>query len=142
MRMLIRDASGADRDAILAIDHHAKERLGFLERVLASATCLAAERDGHLLGYAVLEHTFFEQGFVSMVYVAEAERRRGVGRALVEALAARCKTRKLFSSTNQSNHPMQRLFGELGFAPSGTIDNLDPGDPELVYFRDLGGGPR
>jgi hypothetical protein len=26
----------------------------------------------------------------------------------------------------------------MGYVSSGTIENLDPGDPELVYFHDLG----
>jgi hypothetical protein len=33
---------------------------------------------------------------------------------------------------------MQELLRLLGFVPSGVIHNLDPGDPELVYFLDLG----
>ena len=47
---------------------------------------------------------------------------------------------KLFTSTNQSNTPMQALLALLGYVRSGVIDNLDPGDPELVYFLDLSGG--
>ena len=32
---------------------------------------------------------------------------------------------------------MQALLDSLGYVPSGEIHNLDPGDPELVYFLDL-----
>ncbi len=55
----------------------------------------------------------------------------------MEALAARCDTPKLFTSTNQSNQPMQQLLDALGYLPSGVIHNLDPGDPELVYMLNL-----
>lgn len=113
-------------------------RIRFIDRVLQSATCLVAERRGCVIAYAALEYTFYDSGFVSMVYVAEPERRRGVGRALMEALAARCETEKLFTSTNESNQPMRQLLSRLGYIPSGIIDNLDPGDPEFVYFLDLG----
>jgi len=139
--MQIRDATPADRDLIIAFDHLAGSdpgRIQFIDRVLRSATCLVAERRGRAIAYAALEYTFYDNGFVSMVYVAEAERRRGVGRALMEALAARCRTPKLFTSTNESNEPMQELLTLLGFVPSGVIHHLDPGDPELVYFLDLG----
>ena len=30
------------------------------------------------------------------------------------------------------------LFQKLGFSRSGQIDNLDPDDPELVFFKDVG----
>lgn len=139
--MQIRDATPADRDPIIAFDHLAGSdpgRIQFIDRVLRSATCLVTEREGRVIAYAALEYTFYDNGFVSMVYVAEPERRRGVGRALMEVLAARCKTPKLFTSTNESNETMQELLRLLGFVPSGVIHNLDPGDPELVYFLDLG----
>jgi len=48
-----------------------------------------------------------------------------------------CRTPKLFTSTNQSNVPMQGLLATLEFARSGLIENLDDGDPELVYFKRL-----
>jgi GNAT superfamily N-acetyltransferase len=77
-----------------------------------------------------------------MVYVASSWRRHGVGAALLGALAHRCTTPKLFTSTNASNLPMQALLLRAGFEPSGIVHNLDPGDPELVYVRFLapGGG--
>jgi hypothetical protein len=54
---------------------------------------------------------------------------------LLEYLVSVCQTPKLFSSTNQSNHPMQALFAKAGFVPSGMIHNLDPNDPEIVYYK-------
>ena len=33
---------------------------------------------------------------------------------------------------------MQFLLGRLGCIPSGIIENLDGGDPELMYFLDHG----
>lgn len=139
--MVLRDATPSDRDALVALDPLAgsdRGRIELIDRVLRSATCVVAERGGEVVAYGALEDSFFGNGFVSMVYVAEPQRRRGVGRALLEALASRCESAKLFTSTNESNRPMQRLLEQLGYARSGVIHNLDPGDPELVYFLDLG----
>ena len=142
--MRIRRGTLEDRDEIVAFDHVAQSepaRVRLIERILSSATCLVAERDQVIAAYAALEYTFYEQGFVSMLYVAQPHRRQGIGRALMQALAIRCDTAMLFTSTNQSNHPMQQLLGALGYIPSGIIHNLDPGDPELVYMLDLRGAP-
>lgn len=27
------------------------------------------------------------------------------------------------------------LFAELGFKPSGYVDNLDEGDPEIIFYH-------
>ncbi len=139
--MQIREATPDDRGVIIALDNVAglePGRIKFIDRVLQSAACLVAERDRRVIAYAALEYTFFDNGFVSIVYVAQPERRRGIGRALMNALASRCETRKLFTSTNESNQPMLQLLNVLGYVPSGVIHNLDPGDPELVFFLDLG----
>jgi hypothetical protein len=46
-----------------------------------------------------------------------------------------CRTDKLFTFTNRSNEPMQKLMDDAGYSPSGTVYNLDEGDPELFYFK-------
>ena len=129
--MRIREATAQDEDAACAVDH--ADRRGTINRLLANATCLVAERDGAVVAFAALDYSFFERGFVPLLFVAEPERRRGIGRALMEALAARCTTPQLFTSTNQSNAPMQQLLAQLGYRESGVVHNLDPGDPELFY---------
>jgi hypothetical protein len=48
-----------------------------------------------------------------------------------------CETAKLFTTTNLSNLPMQSLLAKLGYKLSGVIDDLDLGDPELVYVKYL-----
>lgn len=86
------------------------------------------------LGYAVLEYTFFEQGFLTLLMIAPDARRRGVGARLLTAVETTCTTSKLFTSTNVSNHPMRRLLTHAGWRPAGILHGLDEGDPEL-FFR-------
>ena len=45
------------------------------------------------------------------------------------------RERRGLRRSKQSNFPMQRLLATLGFDRSGFIENLDEGDPELVYFK-------
>ncbi len=138
--IIIRDAKHSDRDAILAIDEIAQreqERVDFIDRSLDSATCLVADSSGTVIAYGVLDYSFFGNGFISMLYVAKSARRRSVGRSLMQALANHCKAPKLFTSTNESNAAMRSLLASLGYVPSGVIENLDPGDPELVFFLNL-----
>jgi ribosomal protein S18 acetylase RimI-like enzyme len=133
----VRNASPADFAAIVALDEMGRAdpaRVEFLREALASHVVCVAVDDRSVNGYGVLEYTFFGHGFVSMVYVAPGSRRRGIGRELLRAVEGRCRTRKLFTSTNSSNVAMQALLSEAGFARSGVIHNLDPEDPELVYF--------
>jgi len=85
----------------------------------------------------VLDYSFYDCGFIRLVYVRPDYRRHSVGSTLIQAMEERCRTAKLFTSTNQSNDSMRALLAKLGYVRSGFIDNLDPGDPELVYFKPL-----
>ena len=50
-------------------------------------------------------------------------------------LGTLCRSDRLWISTNLSNQPMQKLIAGEGFKMSGFIDDLDPGDPELIYHK-------
>ena len=102
---------------------------------MAAGDCHVAVDGGEVVGYAVLSHTFYGNGFVEMLYVHPDRRRRGAGAALLLHVESLCRTPKLFTSTNLSNLPMQSLLNRAGYAVSGVIHNLDEGDPEVVYFK-------
>ena len=140
MTIETREARPDDIAALLVLDEIARTEPGrtdFVREVVGGGGCLVAEQGADVVGYGVLQHKFFGQGFVSLVYVGRPWRRHGVGGALLRALAERCETPKLFTSTNVSNLPMQALLAKAGFEISGIVHNLDPGDPELVYVRFL-----
>jgi len=81
-------------------------RKEFVERAIRRGGGYILEQEGRVIGVAALEYTFFEHGFISLLYVSAAERRTGAGEMLLQYLLSICQTPKLFSSTNQSNRPM------------------------------------
>jgi len=128
----IRQAKLQDLGAPWAGQHKA-----FGRRAVSAETCWAAVAEGQVVGLMVLEYTFYDTGFVAWLMVHPERRRQGIGTALMRHAETLCETAKLFTSTNQSNRPMQGLLYKLDYVPSGFIDNLDEGDPELVYCKRL-----
>jgi ribosomal protein S18 acetylase RimI-like enzyme len=110
----------------------------FVRRAIQREGAYVLEQDGKIIGIGVLEYTFFEHGFISLLYVSPSARRTGAGESLLRYFVSVSQTPKLFSSTNRSNRPMQALFAKVGFEPSGIIHNLDPDDPEIVYYKRAG----
>ena len=138
--MKIRSATETDVAAMYAVDHMAAEegsRRQHIRNWVSARCAIVSEIEGVVVGYAALEYTFFSQGFISMLMVEKDNRRRGVATALIARLEETCETDKLFTSTNESNKPMQALMKSLSYEPSGTVYNLDDGDPELFYVKRL-----
>lgn len=136
----LRLATPDDLSAIYALDpliaqHPVREAV--VRRAVAAQQCWVAA-EANVCGYAILEYTFYEQGFIPLLYVEASWRQQGVGAALLQHLATQCTTPKLFTSTNLSNRPMQALLAKLGYKLTGIIHDLDEGDPELVYVKYLG----
>ena len=87
-----------------------------------------------IVGYCVTERAFFGQWFVAVLMVAEGARGHGIGAELLLDAQRRREPAKLFTSTNLSNQPMQRLLARLGWRSVGIVYGLDEGDPELFYL--------
>lgn len=139
---VVRRARAEDAGALIDVDPVAAggddHRQAAVRRWCQEGAAVVAEGAAGPLGYCVVEYTFFEQGFVSMLMVAPAARGRGVGQQLLDAVAASCATPKLFTSTNVSNQPMRRLLQRAGWSPVGLLHGLDEGDPELFYLCPAG----
>jgi len=140
----IRLAKQGDIEEIIKFDHIArimsrKDRRDFIKRSVLNKRCYVAVIEGKPVGYTVLQYDFwgFGGGFISMLLVHEDFRRRGIGSELMRYVEEACTKEKLFTSTNQSNKPMQNLLKKLRYQKSGIIHNLDPGDPELIYFKKI-----
>ena len=137
---MIRTATYRDVDAICEFDHIGQQnsqRRAFIERSVEAGHCFVAEVNRQVVGYAVLEYSFYGKGFVSMLYVHPEYRRKGLGTTLMQHLESICQTSKIFTSTNLSNLPMQSLLVKLGYILCGVINHLDEDDPELVYVKYL-----
>ena len=135
----IRLATTKDAAGLLAIDS-VTAQLPELEQLLRasidSGSCWVAEGET-LLGYVLLDYTFYGNGFVPLLFVDGRCRRRGIGERLLLHAVSTCRTIKCFTSTNESNNAMRQLLKKTGFESSGVIDNLDEGDPELVFVKRL-----
>ncbi len=140
--MNVREAATADLDAVLAINlagssmaNEARER--YLADAVGNGDCLLGCEGIAPGGFAIWDRSFFGYPFVSLLIVRPDARRRGIATALVRQIEAVCDADRLFTSTNESNAPMRAVCAALGYEPSGRIDNLDDGDPELVFCRRL-----
>lgn len=136
----IRPAIESDISALCSLDFIAQkesERREFIRREVASGNCFVAVSGETIIGYGVLNYTFFYTGCIDMLYIHSDYRRTGAGAALLRHMESLCKTEKLFTSTNLSNLPMQSLLAKMDYILSGIIHNLDEGDPEIVYFKRL-----
>ena len=134
----IRQAIDTDIEVMISFDDVARTeetRREFIQHSVQTGTAWVRILNHQVVGYVVLDYTFFTRGFISMLYVHPDFRRRGVGSVLVRHAESICTGDKLFTSTNESNRPMQGLMVKLGYVPSGVVNNLDEGDPEVIYFK-------
>ncbi|MEA4890372.1 MAG: GNAT family N-acetyltransferase [Clostridiaceae bacterium] len=129
----IKIAVESDLPCVLHVDPF--QRMDFIARAIKHGDCYIALSDDVIKAFAVMDYSFFDNAFIELLMVAEKDRRCGFGSALLNYLFAVCKTQKLFTSTNQSNLPMQNLLHKTGFTYCGKVDALDEGDPELFYIR-------
>ena len=138
----MRRANAADAHALKDIDATAPADPALarlIDRWIRDDDVLIAEADGRIVGYGVYNHGFFRQGQVEMLMIHPDYRGRRIGEQILRKLEELCDTQRFYVTTNLSNHRMQRLLSRLGFRPGGYIHELDPGDPELVFVKDIGG---
>jgi GNAT superfamily N-acetyltransferase len=133
------DAAALERrDTVVPTDLGRAESI---DRWLREDVVFVAEVNGLTVGYGVFNHAFFRRGNVDMLMLHPDHRGRRIGERLLEALEEACDTEKLFITTNVSNHRMQRLLLRRGYAACGFVDELDLGDPELIFVKRLPDAP-
>ncbi len=135
---LIRIATRDDTETILVFDLIAQgepQRQTFIRRAVEQGYCTVVEVEGQAVAYLIMERNFFGWPFIELVYVRTDYRQYGYATALMRYIEDTSDSQKLFTSTNLSNLPMQRLLEKLGYSISGVVHNLDEGDPEVFYFK-------
>ena len=137
--MIVERATEDDLDGILSVDraHMGTARVPFLEAAVKKRECYIARAGENVVGFAVLNRAFFGEYFIELLIVHPEQRRKGIGSALLRHIEKILPAEKLFTSTNQSNAPMQALCERLGYVKSGWIENLDEGadEREIIYFK-------
>jgi len=140
----VRDAELADLPSIVAIerasfdDPYPPEYLEMLMR-FGQGIFIVAEMDGVAIGYAVAsmrERT----GHVLSIAVNPKERRRGVGRSLMERMAEELRAREASRIVLESKggNPAIDFYLRLGFRKAGTIPGYyDDGSEAISMVLDL-----
>lgn len=105
----IRPATESDLHSIL-LDINQFHRTDLIHHAIKRGECYIAVYDGIIKGFAIMNYTFFDNAFITLLMVAEKYRQCGIGSALLDHLFNECKTQKLFTSTNKSNDPMKNCF--------------------------------
>jgi ribosomal-protein-alanine N-acetyltransferase len=81
---------------------------------------VARDDAGTVAGYAGLAVSPPDEAWVNNIAVRRDAQRRGVGRALLEALlaeAARCRVRRVMLEVAATNDAAQKLYAGYGFEP-------------------------
>lgn len=137
--MHIRSATEHDIEEILSFDPVKElERKQEISSSISSGNLYVYLDDkSKILGYIVLDRSFFHQYFITLIIVSEKHRKEGIALSLMSYAETLCTSGKLFTSTNQSNIPAQKLFERCGFIKTGFIEGLDDGDPEVIYIKTI-----
>ncbi|MEK5254426.1 GNAT family N-acetyltransferase [Paenibacillus sp. FSL F4-0125] len=138
--MLVTKATISDLSMLCKIDSMvigSEVRKPKIEQYILNEQCVVATMNSEPVGFACYDTTFFECCFIQLVIVNPNFRRLGIAGALIRYTEEHCPTPKLFTSTNESNTIMQQVCRSLGFIRSGIIENLDDGDPEWIYYKQV-----
>jgi GNAT superfamily N-acetyltransferase len=138
--MQIEVAQETDVHELVALDvlvNGSAHRRNLITQTVKQHHGYVARQENQIVGLLLMHQHFFELPFIELLIVHPSFRRQGIGTAFMQYIETIYTPGKLFTSTNSSNERMQRLCERLGYVRSGIIENLDEGDPELVYFKRL-----
>ncbi|MFJ7734011.1 GNAT family N-acetyltransferase [Lysinibacillus sp. NPDC097231] len=110
-------------------------RRQYILKAIQEKRCIIQQNEHGIAGFLIFTNDFFDNSFISLVIVKPSDRRKGVATALLDYYVGMAATSKIFSSTNQSNTTMHKVFETAEFIKCGYIENLDEGDPEIIYVK-------
>jgi ribosomal protein S18 acetylase RimI-like enzyme len=127
-----------DVENIVAVDREVISndiRRDYIKKAVEEDRCIVVKSENKIVGFLIFNTNFFDCSFISLIIVSPTARRKGYATSLMDYFVNISPTKKVFSSTNQSNKDMQKVFIANGFVQSGVVENLDEGDPEIIYFK-------
>ncbi|MGN1400647.1 MAG: GNAT family N-acetyltransferase [Bacillus sp. (in: firmicutes)] len=131
-------AQRSDTDEITELDRKvigdASRRI-LIEEAIKHGRCVIVKDNGAIAGFSIYDTHFLGYTFISLIVVSPSKRRQGHASRMLTYLVHCASTNKVFSSTNRSNRHMQKVFEASGFIKSGIVENIDEGDPEIIYFK-------
>lgn len=92
----IRPAVEADIETLCSLDliaHQENERRELIRCEVASGNCFVAVVNETVIGYGVLNYTFYNNGCIEMIYIDSEHRRCGARAALLKHMESLCKHR-------------------------------------------------
>ncbi|MED1602720.1 GNAT family N-acetyltransferase [Alkalihalophilus marmarensis] len=131
-------ANMTDLDKIIYIDREVignNSRGEMIKKAIELEHCIIVKEEDAITGFLIYDTNFFGCSFILLIIISPSKRRKGYASKLIEYMMDHSPTQKVFSSTNRSNVNMQKVFKKNGFTESGIVENLDEGDPEIIYFR-------
>ncbi|WP_260858366.1 GNAT family N-acetyltransferase [Fictibacillus phosphorivorans] len=137
--MEIQNARETDFHNIIELDKkmigsdHRKEEI---VQAIKEERCLIMYQEDKIVAFLIYHTHFFDCCFISLIMVDPFYQRKGLASSLLTHMSKISPTNKLFSSTNESNESMKKTFIKNQFKKSGFVDNLDEGDPEIIYFKE------
>ena len=133
--MLLKLADASDRQLALDIDDMKREKK--IEKAIANKECYLITKDDILIGFVICNYNFFDLWFIDLLIIRVEYRGKGYGYQALSEICKLCSTKKIFTSTNESNDHMRELLKKSDFAFAGQLNGLDEGDPELFYYKVL-----
>lgn len=125
-----------DFDYRLDKDEHIKlNREEKIIKAISNDECFLILVDTQEVGFVIFDYRFFYQGWIELIIIDEKYRRKGIGGKTFDLICEKCKSDKVFTSTNRSNTQMQRALEKAEFSFAGELKGLDEGDPELFYYK-------
>jgi RimJ/RimL family protein N-acetyltransferase len=140
----LRKATNKEKLIVVDIDYrldkneHIKlNREEKITKAISRDECFLILSDHQVIGFLIFDYRFFDQGWIELIIIDEKYRGKGIGGKVFDLLCEKCRTDKIFTSTNISNTRMQKVLTKANFSFAGKLNGLDDGDPELFYYKKL-----
>lgn len=146
--VVIRALGYADLPQVIAIERRAfttpwSLAMFVLELSKPSGVCLAAIRDGALVGYLICSR-YDRTWHLMNIAVEPVLRRQGLARALLDEMLDRAGPEEDYTlEVRTSNTPAIALYEQFGFRPAGTRRRYyqDTGEDAMIMWRTTGTPP-